>query len=211
MKAPSSERPIAWIERAAARRRSSARGARAARAQRARRRARGRDRHAGRDDRVAASRPRRAVARSAERRSRGALSRARAADRADARLAVHRGVRAAPAMAVAERGRPRAVRRGVREAQRHDLCEPLQERRRGHVQDERRERGRGRVRRGVGRAQVQTAIVRPGEADIPLEYLLQQKDGAWRIINIVADGVSDLALKRAEYQRSARGRARSTT
>jgi len=43
--------------------------------------------------------------------------------------------------------------------------------------------------------------VRPGEADIPLEYLLQQKDGAWRIINIVADGVSDLALKRAEYQR----------
>jgi phospholipid transport system substrate-binding protein len=52
-----------------------------------------------------------------------------------------------------------------------------------------------------GRAQVQTAIARPGEADIPLEYLLQQKDGAWRIINIVADGVSDLALKRAEYQR----------
>jgi len=52
-----------------------------------------------------------------------------------------------------------------------------------------------------GRAQVQTAIVRPGEADIPLEYLLQQEDGAWRIINIIADGVSDLALKRAEYQR----------
>jgi phospholipid transport system substrate-binding protein len=52
-----------------------------------------------------------------------------------------------------------------------------------------------------GRAQVRTAIARPGEADIPLEYLLQQKEGAWRIINIIADGVSDLALKRAEYQR----------
>ncbi len=51
------------------------------------------------------------------------------------------------------------------------------------------------------RAEVKTAIARPGERDIPLEYLLQQKDGAWRIINIVADGVSDLALKRAEYQR----------
>ena len=51
------------------------------------------------------------------------------------------------------------------------------------------------------RAEVKTAIVRPGERDIPLEYLLQQKDGVWRIINIVADGVSDLALKRAEYQR----------
>jgi phospholipid transport system substrate-binding protein len=50
------------------------------------------------------------------------------------------------------------------------------------------------------RAQVKTAIARGGEPDIPLEYLLQQKDGAWRIINIVADGVSDLALKRAEYQ-----------
>jgi phospholipid transport system substrate-binding protein len=31
--------------------------------------------------------------------------------------------------------------------------------------------------------------------------LLQQRDGRWRIINIIADGVSDLALKRAEYQR----------
>jgi phospholipid transport system substrate-binding protein len=31
--------------------------------------------------------------------------------------------------------------------------------------------------------------------------MLEQKDGAWRIINIIADGVSDLALKRAEYQR----------
>ena len=35
-----------------------------------------------------------------------------------------------------------------------------------------------------------------------MEYLLQQEGAAgWRIINIVADGVSDLALKRAEYQR----------
>jgi phospholipid transport system substrate-binding protein len=53
----------------------------------------------------------------------------------------------------------------------------------------------------AGRAQVHTAIVRPGDKDITLDYLLQQQDGAWRIINIVADGVSDLALKRAEYQR----------
>jgi phospholipid transport system substrate-binding protein len=51
------------------------------------------------------------------------------------------------------------------------------------------------------RAQVTTAIVRPGEKDIPIEYLLEQQGGAWRVINIIADGVSDLALKRAEYQR----------
>jgi phospholipid transport system substrate-binding protein len=36
---------------------------------------------------------------------------------------------------------------------------------------------------------------------VSLEYLLQPDGDDWRIINIVADGVSDLALKRAEYQR----------
>ena len=52
-----------------------------------------------------------------------------------------------------------------------------------------------------GRVQVATAIKRDGQADVSLEYLLQQDEQSWRIINIIADGVSDLALKRAEYQR----------
>ena len=52
-----------------------------------------------------------------------------------------------------------------------------------------------------GRVQVTTAIKREGQADVSLEYLLQQDGESWKIINIVADGVSDLALKRAEYQR----------
>jgi phospholipid transport system substrate-binding protein len=52
-----------------------------------------------------------------------------------------------------------------------------------------------------GRAEVEAAINRPSTADIPLEYLLQESENGWRIINIVADGVSDLALKRAEFQR----------
>jgi len=52
-----------------------------------------------------------------------------------------------------------------------------------------------------GRVQVRTAIEREGQPDVSLEYVLQQDAQAWRIINIVADGVSDLALKRAEYQR----------
>jgi phospholipid transport system substrate-binding protein len=52
-----------------------------------------------------------------------------------------------------------------------------------------------------GRVQVATAIARADAPDVPMDYLLQQEDGGWRIINIVADGVSDLALKRAEYQR----------
>ena len=52
-----------------------------------------------------------------------------------------------------------------------------------------------------GRVQVTTAIKREGQPDVSLEYLLQPDGEDWKIINIVADGVSDLALKRAEYQR----------
>ena len=52
-----------------------------------------------------------------------------------------------------------------------------------------------------GRVQVKTAIKREGQADVSFEYLLQKNGETWQIINIVADGVSDLALKRAEYQR----------
>ena len=52
-----------------------------------------------------------------------------------------------------------------------------------------------------GRVQVATAVARAGQPDVSLGYLLQQDAMGWRIINIVADGVSDLALKRAEYQR----------
>lgn len=51
------------------------------------------------------------------------------------------------------------------------------------------------------RVQVSTAVAREDQPDVSLEYLLQQDEQGWRIINIVADGVSDLALKRAEYQR----------
>lgn len=52
-----------------------------------------------------------------------------------------------------------------------------------------------------GRAQVVTAVARADQPDVSLEYVLQQDERGWRIINVVADGVSDLALKRAEYQR----------
>jgi phospholipid transport system substrate-binding protein len=52
-----------------------------------------------------------------------------------------------------------------------------------------------------GRAHVLTSIPRQGQPDVSLDYMLEQKNGSWRIINIIADGVSDLALKRAEYQR----------
>ncbi len=52
-----------------------------------------------------------------------------------------------------------------------------------------------------GRAQVIARIMRAEPPDIPIEYILHEADAGWKIINVVADGVSDLALKRAEYQR----------
>lgn len=36
-------------------------------------------------------------------------------------------------------------------------------------------------------------------ADVSLDYLLRENDGKWRIINVIANGVSDLSLKRADY------------
>ncbi len=52
-----------------------------------------------------------------------------------------------------------------------------------------------------GRAQVIASIGRDAQSEISLEYLLHEDVTGWRIIDIVAEGVSDLALKRAEYQR----------
>jgi phospholipid transport system substrate-binding protein len=54
---------------------------------------------------------------------------------------------------------------------------------------------------GSGRVQVRAAIHRVEDPDVSLDYQLHEVDGSWKIINILADGVSDLALKRAEYAR----------
>ena len=52
-----------------------------------------------------------------------------------------------------------------------------------------------------GRHQV-AAFISPAEGEpVSLDYVLRSGDEGWKIINVVADGVSDLALKRAEYQR----------
>ena len=46
---------------------------------------------------------------------------------------------------------------------------------------------------------VKTAIVKRDGEKISLNYMLRENNGQWRIINVVAQGVSDLSLKRAEY------------
>jgi phospholipid transport system substrate-binding protein len=39
----------------------------------------------------------------------------------------------------------------------------------------------------------------PEEKDVKFDYMLKDDGDNWRIINIIANGVSDLALKRSEY------------
>jgi phospholipid transport system substrate-binding protein len=50
------------------------------------------------------------------------------------------------------------------------------------------------------RVDVGTFIRNRQDEEIPIDYVLQHSSDGWRIINIVADGVSDIALKRAEYR-----------
>ncbi len=50
-----------------------------------------------------------------------------------------------------------------------------------------------------GRMRVRTRLVRPGDEAVQLDYVLQEAAGRWRIVNVVANGVSDLSLKRADY------------
>jgi len=49
------------------------------------------------------------------------------------------------------------------------------------------------------RVQVDTELRLDDGRIVTLSYTLQNSGGDWRIINVVADGVSDLALRRAEY------------
>jgi phospholipid transport system substrate-binding protein len=51
-----------------------------------------------------------------------------------------------------------------------------------------------------GDALVRTRLINEDGEEVRLDYLLRTDEGRWRIVNVIADGVSDLALKRAEYR-----------
>lgn len=46
---------------------------------------------------------------------------------------------------------------------------------------------------------VKTALEAPGAEPVSLDYLVQQTGAGWKIISVIAAGVNDLSLKRAEY------------
>lgn len=50
-----------------------------------------------------------------------------------------------------------------------------------------------------GRLLLRYNLVAPKEPPIKFEYYVGQFGGQWHIINIVVDGISDLALKKAQY------------
>ncbi|WAR45694.1 ABC transporter substrate-binding protein [Methylomonas rapida] len=52
---------------------------------------------------------------------------------------------------------------------------------------------------GRGGVVIHTNLKIPGEKDVKFDYMMKKKDEGWQIINIIADGVSDLALKRSDY------------
>lgn len=47
---------------------------------------------------------------------------------------------------------------------------------------------------------VRTVMQAPGSADTHFDYLLRQSDGQWRIVNTIAEGVSQLAIDRSQAQ-----------
>ena len=55
----------------------------------------------------------------------------------------------------------------------------------------------GEERRGA--EIVRTSLVRSDGEKIPLNYMLRKSNESWLIVNVIAQGVSDLSLKRAEY------------
>jgi phospholipid transport system substrate-binding protein len=51
----------------------------------------------------------------------------------------------------------------------------------------------------AGRRKVHTTLNHPPDAPVSFDYVLQPAPGGWRVINVLADGISDLALRSAQY------------
>jgi phospholipid transport system substrate-binding protein len=52
---------------------------------------------------------------------------------------------------------------------------------------------------GGGRILIHSQLTKSDGGEVEFDYILHRMDHQWCIINVIADGVSDLALKRADY------------
>ena len=50
-----------------------------------------------------------------------------------------------------------------------------------------------------GRLVVKTVLTKSSGEQVQLDYILHQNSDQWQVINVIAQGVSDLSLKRADY------------
>jgi phospholipid transport system substrate-binding protein len=50
-----------------------------------------------------------------------------------------------------------------------------------------------------GRLLIKTVLIKSDGEEVALDYMLHQNEHHWQIINVIAQGVSDLSLKRAQY------------
>lgn len=50
-----------------------------------------------------------------------------------------------------------------------------------------------------GRLLVKTEMTRQNDKPVKFDYLVHQNAGNWYIISVIADGINDISLKRAEY------------
>ena len=51
---------------------------------------------------------------------------------------------------------------------------------------------------------VSTELVKGDEGRVRLDYILNRGEAGWRIANVLADGVSELAMKRSDFTQAAR-------
>ncbi|MFT5395757.1 MAG: phospholipid transport system substrate-binding protein [Gammaproteobacteria bacterium] len=49
------------------------------------------------------------------------------------------------------------------------------------------------------RFMVKTEFVRTNDVPVSFNYIVQNDDGEWKIISVIANGINDLSLKRADY------------
>lgn len=52
-----------------------------------------------------------------------------------------------------------------------------------------------------GKKVIRTRLIIPHNDAVSFDYMLKQTNGQWRIINVIANGVSDIAIRSAQYDR----------
>lgn len=54
---------------------------------------------------------------------------------------------------------------------------------------------------GATQRVVHTRLTRPAADPVTFDYVMRQSDGHWRVFNVIAEGVSDLAIRSAQYEK----------